>query len=119
MRPIDQLQQALAQMLKEDRLVCRTCPQKRPAHHDVKIVSDVHEQTDLWQTDMNYAVAHDWGDRIDPLRDPGIGDAACASVVTAECQKCQRTFSLSMTDEFVDFILTPEAERGNEQSLFC
>ena len=120
MRTKKQLQQALAQMLKEDRLVCQTCPQEHPAHHDVKIVSDVHEQgTDLWQTDVNYAVAYDWGDRIDPLRDPGIEDDAYTSVVTAECQKCKRTFSLGMTDEFVDFILTPEAERGNEKSLFC
>ena len=119
MRTKDQLQQALTQMLKEDRCVCRTCPQEHPAHHDVKIVSDVHEQADVCQTDMSYAVAHDWGDRIDPLRDPGIEDSACASVVTAECQKCNKTFSLGMTDEFVDFMLTPEAERGNEKSLFC
>lgn len=119
MRTKKQLQQALAQMLKEDRLVCRTCLQEHPAHHDVKIVSDVHEQTDILQADSNFAVAYDWGDRIDPLRDPGINDSAFASVVTAECQKCDRTFSLGMTDEFVDFILTPEAERRNEKSLFC
>ena len=119
MRTKDQLHQALTEMLKEDRLVCRTCPQEHPAHHDVKIVSDVHEQTGLLDADSNFAVAHDWGDRIDPLRDPGIEDSGHASVVTAECQKCNKTFSLGMTDEFVDFILTPESERGNENSLFC
>ena len=119
MRTKDQLQQALIEMLKEDRLVCRTCPQEHPAHHEVKIIGDVHEHGDLLQTDINFAIAHDWGDRIEPLRDPGMNDSAYASVITAECQKCKRAFSLGMTDEFVDFMLTPESERGNEESLFC
>ena len=118
MRSRDQLQQALVQMLKEDFLICRTCPQQHPAHHDVKIVSDMHEQATLLDAEINFAVALDWGNRIDPLRDPGIKDSTCASVVTAECQKCNKTFSLGMTDDFVDFILTPETERGNDQSLF-
>ena len=119
MRTKDQLQQALVQMLKEDRLVCRTCPQEHPAYHDVKIISDVHERVGLLNTDAQYAIAHDWGGRFDLFADPGINDSAYASVVTAECRKCNKTFSLGMTDEFVDFILTPESERGNEKSLFC
>ena len=119
MRTTDQLQQALGQVLKEDRCVCRTCPQAHPAHHNVKIISDVHEQPELDETDVSFAIAYDWGDRIDPLRDPGIEYSAFASVVTAECRKCNRTFLLGMTDEFVDFMLTPESERGNEESLFC